>query len=110
MWILYLVALVLQFGVVLIGFPSQISRNYERNECGEPWIRVVLLFSSFLTRFATTSIDGIWYVYLPDIFGVLLLAVSCSQLRWPRNPVARIVHLAYRLVVDSLGHLVRKRH
>lgn len=102
MTILYLVALALQFGVVLIGFPSQISRNYDRDECGEPTVRVLLLFSSFVARFTSTSIDGIWYVYLPDIFGVLLLAISCSQLKWPRNPASRVVHVAYRTMVNAL--------
>ena len=107
MHILYLAALLLQFGVVLIGFPAQISRNYERNECGEAAIKVTILFSSFVTRFASTAIDGIWYVYLPDIFGVLLLAVTCSQLRNPRNPVASLVHRAYR---HAVSFLPRKRN
>jgi hypothetical protein len=107
MHILYLAALLLQFGVVLIGFPAQISRNYERNECGEAAVKVTILLSSFVTRFASTAIDGIWYVYLPDIFGVMLLVVTCSQLKKPRNPVARLVHKSYRGAVDFLS---RKRN
>lgn len=31
MYALYLVALVLQLAVVLVGFPAQISQNYTRN-------------------------------------------------------------------------------
>lgn len=76
MHIFHVIALLLQFGVVLIGFPAQISRNYACNECGEPTIRVALLFLSFSTRFISTSIDGVWYVFIPDIFGVLLLGIS----------------------------------
>lgn len=107
LYALQILTLLLQCGVVFIGFPAQISRNYEKGESGEPVIRVVLLLSAFLSRFTSTAFEGIWYIWIPDLFGVALLSVSCSQVKRPRNRAAKAVHYAYGKLVRLLLALKR---
>jgi hypothetical protein len=93
--VLKIAALLLQLGVVLFGFTSQVSRNYQRNECGEVKIKLYLLFASFVCRFAGSLADRVWYVFVPDILGILILGVTVSQIKQPRNWAARAIHQAY---------------
>lgn len=108
MYILNLAALLLQFGVVLIGFPAQISKNYEQDRCGNAAISILILFSAYSFRFPSTLFDGIWYVYLPDLVGIPLLAITCWQLKQPQHRGAQIVHVIYRFAEDCFKRLLAK--
>lgn len=100
MSLLNLLAMVLQLSVVLIGFPAQVSRNYDKNENGEVSTKLYLVFSTFMFRFISTSIDGIWYVFVPDILAILIIGVTLSQIKYPRNSAARMIHTIYRFGAD----------
>jgi hypothetical protein len=100
MILLKFVAMALQLGVVLIGFTAQVSRNYQRNENGEVKTKLYLLFSSFVFRFVSSASDVVWYVFVPDILGILILGVTLSQLKNPRNWAAYAIHIAYTSTVN----------
>ena len=85
------VVMTFQLGVVFLGFPSQIAKNYTQGASGDSILRASLLFGAFFTRFINTGIDQVLYIFIPDFFGVMFVGVMVSQLKWPKSRIAEII-------------------
>jgi hypothetical protein len=93
----------LQLSVVLLGFPSQIARNYRDGRCGETSLKLGLVFATFSSRFVNTGFDGVWYIFIPDSFAIVLIGITLWQLKSPRNFAARAVNTAWDGVSDLVA-------
>jgi hypothetical protein len=86
-----MIVMVLQISVVCIGFPMQIRRNYINNENGETWLKLILVFLTFLTRMGQTYVDGAVYISVPDSIAVVMIGITIYQIWYPRNTLAKAV-------------------
>lgn len=73
------ITMFLSLAAALIGFPSQIRKNYSEKRCGISFPLIVLPLAVFVSRAIYASSIGSWYIAIPDFLGIVLMLVLLVQ-------------------------------
>jgi hypothetical protein len=65
--------------MAVIAFPSQIIKNYKEKTCGPSFLMVIIPLNLLVSRACYTLIKEAWYIFIPDIIGIILSTVLLYQ-------------------------------
>lgn len=91
------IVMVLSFGMVFLGLPRQILKNYREDKCGVDIVVITLPMLIFATRIWYSYLIGAWFLIAPDLAGVFLSVVILVQYFRPRAKICLLIVIPARL-------------
>lgn len=80
-----LLTLVLAVSMVVIALPSQIIKNHKSKKCGLSIWMVILPLSVYVARSVYSLVISSYYIFIPDILGVIFSVILFWQYIKYRN-------------------------
>jgi len=71
--------LILALLMVFLGLTSQVLKNHQEQECGLSFLMVVLPLGVYFSRAAYAYLIKSWYIFVPDLIGVILSVILLWQ-------------------------------
>lgn len=84
-WIFGSLTLVFGIVLVLIGLPAQIRKNYKEKNCGNSAVLFSLVLIVYLFRAVYAITIGSFYIFIPDILGIVFSSCIVFQSFYYRN-------------------------
>ena len=73
------ITLILSLGMMFVGFPSQIWKNYQDQACGMSLIMITLLSSIYSVRIPYSIGKRAWHLIPTDALGLLATVILLVQ-------------------------------
>jgi hypothetical protein len=71
--------LICGIGMALFGLPSQVTKNFREQRCGQPLVLGLVASGVYIARFGYGAAIGSWYLMIPDGIGALMTVTLLFQ-------------------------------